>query len=186
MKSIYDIEIDATPFAANTAPRNGFVDPKSIYQYMNEAQAKPSTLAIAEAKTRATRRFINLTTELNMLGNVYVRDIVCDGTLAAAPTSITVTVEFESGDASLATLDELNAGVHLLGTAAIKRAVARMLTRTESKNLETFDPTAMTIVSNGADVSVPRGIVSNIVTVGSVADDIAAAEAAITITKIVS
>lgn len=184
MSSIYDIVIDGAPFVANAAPREGLIDPKSIYQYMSEGEANPASLAIAEAKMRATRRFINTLSELSRMGNAYVRDVTCDATLATAPTAITLRVEFEHGDAALHTVDEDNPETHLLGAAAIKRCVARAMTRVEDKQLETFDPTAMTIVSNGADKTIPRGIVSNIAQVGAIADNLAAAEAAITVTKI--
>lgn len=186
MKSLYDIVIAGSSFAANAAPANGFIDPKSIYQYMSEEEDFPASLSVAEAKMRASRRFVNIVAMLNSMGNAYVRDVTCNGSLAAAPTTITLRVEFEHGDGCLVTDDESNAGARIVGAAAIRRCVARGMQITESRHMETFDPTDMTIVSNGANKTIPRGIVSNIAQVGAVANNLSTAEAAITVTKITS
>jgi ribosomal protein L29 len=55
-------------------------------------------------------------------------------------TTISFTVGYEHPD-QVATADELNDGAMLYGTAAVKRAVARALTSSNTSNCNVFDPT---------------------------------------------
>lgn len=185
MSSIYDIVISGASFTGNTTPREGFLDLKSVYTYMANTSTLPTSLATATAKAKANRRYRNLILMIQTMGNAYVRaNSVTGGGIDSAPTSITVRIEFEHGDNTLYTADESNAGQWLTGIAAIKRCAARALTLNEAVHLETFDPTTVAQNKNGAVVNTPKGITSFIATVGNVAADLTAAEAAITVTKI--
>lgn len=170
---IFDITIDGTAFAANSAPNDGFFEPSDTFD-----SAWPSTRAIAIAKGRGYRRYKLLTMMLTNLGLTAMSHTVTGGDDDTAPSSIDLTVTVVNAH----TDDEENAGQTLSGVDAIKRVVARALLVNESYNFEIFDPTDITIVQNGANKTVKKGITLETFAVGPIAASLAAAEGAITVT----
>jgi hypothetical protein len=184
MGSIYDVTIAAIN---NAAPADGFIDPKSSYSYMDTDGDAPNTLANAKAKMRANRRYKTLIMQVQYMMNAYVVSVSAPGATADTPaTSLNVRFDIEKGDSSLVTEDENNAGVMLTGEAALKRLVARSLLVAETRNFEFFDPTVVPgrQIDGSANAGIARGPVINKETVGALAATIAAAEAAVTVTKV--
>ncbi len=186
MTTIYDITISNSSFTGNTSPNDGFIDPVSSYAYMDgDDDEEPTTLANAIAKARANRRFKNVIMRLTSLTtNIFEVDRTLTGGDANTPHS-SITFRFQiNNTGALRTPDENNVGQWLVGALALKRVVARALLINETYNMEVYDPTDVTIVSNGADVTIPRGIILSTYEVGPVAANLAAAEGAITVTAI--
>ncbi len=185
MSNVYDVVIDGSGFSALSSPQDGFIDPTTIYQYMTQNGDAPTNLAAATAKARANKRFRNIILQVHFMCNAYVLALTpTGGDVDTPPSALTIRFEIEHGDGSLTTADESNAGQRLTGIAALKRCVARAMVMDQVRDTEIYDPTATTIVQNGADVTIPRGIVSNITDIGPVAANLTAAAAAITVTKI--
>jgi hypothetical protein len=183
MGTIYDVTIAAINAAA---PSDGFIDRKSSYGYMDTDADAPNTVDAAKAKMRANRRYKALIMQVHQMCNAYVLSVVAPGATAdTPPTSLTVRFNIEHGDDSLIIEDELNPGDWLRGEDALKRCTARALLWSETRHNEHFDPTLIPRVKDGETIpGVARGVVLNIETVGALADNLASAEAAITITKV--
>lgn len=184
MGPIYDVVITTL---AGAAPADGFIDPKSSYQYMDQDGDAPDSLAAAQAKFRANRRFKRLVNEVNGLGNAYLISAVTTGATAdTAATSITIRFQIEHSFTP-STPDESNPGTTLTGPAAIKRAVARALVLTETNvRCEYYDPTLQVgrDIDGDPNAGQPKGAVIRDETIGACAADLATAEAAITVTLV--
>lgn len=181
----YDITITAAGLNS-TAPSDGFIDPKSSYEYMSIDGDAPDNLTNALAKMRANRRYKLMALELDGMANFDVKSVTKTGGSAdSAPSQIVIRVIFEEPD-NVATADENNPGQFLRGITAIKRTVARGLIATESRNCEVFDPTLVQGRQIDGVASTPRmrGPVIATQAIGPLAASLAAAEAAITVTAI--
>lgn len=184
MKSIYNVVLNGSAFSSRAAPGDGFFDPKGSYSYMDEGNY-PTDPNKAIAKSRGQRRFKNLIMQIHGMTNAYVLEQTVDGGSAdVSPTQISLKLLIEHGDPSLVTDDEYNAGTRLTGIAALRRCIARSFLIEEDRNMETYDTTETTYSQNGAEKHGKHGISSNIAHIGPLADNIAGAEAAITITKV--
>lgn len=185
--NVYDITIAAAGLGG-AAPADGFIDNKTSYGYMDTGGDAPDTLANAKAKMRANRRYKNLIMQIQAMTNCYVTTVTkTGGTADAAPTVITIRVEVEHGDEALKTYNiETAPTVLLTGAAALKRVAARSLLIAETRNIEVYDPTVVPgrMIDGAANAGQARGPVINIETIGALAANITAAEAAITVTKI--
>lgn len=187
MGNVYDITIAAAGLGG-AAPADGFIDNKTSYGYMDTSGDAPDTLANAKAKMRANRRFKNVIMQLHAMTNCYLVSVTkTGGTADTAPTQIVLRVDVEHGDDALKTFDIENAPTTLLtGAAALERCVARALIISETRNSEFYDPTVVAgrDIDGDANAGTARGTVLNIETIGALAANIAAAEAAITVVKV--
>lgn len=175
----YDITIAAV---TGSAPSDGFIDPKTLGQYMNETPATvPTTYAQSLAKSRANRRYRHVVFGLQAHTPLeVVSTTVTGGTAIVAPTSITFRVKSSS---AVTVADSENEGEMLSGADAIKRVVANALTRTETTALRVIDPTKGTAAGN--DVEFARaGIRINTEVIGPLFVSLAAAETGIDVTEV--
>jgi hypothetical protein len=170
--------------APTTAPKDGFIDNKSIETYVGEGSAAPTTLVQTTAKERANIRFKFLQQQLQLEGNVYIQDIVATGgSSVAAPTSFVFTAVSERGDEMLFTRDETASGAPLTGIPALTRMIARALCEARTINAMVFDPTKTPTAGN----STPEarfGQRNVAVEVGAVASNLTTAAATVTITHL--
>jgi len=109
----------------------------------------PTTLALSENKDRANLRYNQIVMELeNMATPAYFGSWFTTGNQDgnAAVTTLQFTVGYNTVDwvTTTATSSEPNPGTVLTGEAAVKRSVARALTRIISSNRNVFDPTLQT------------------------------------------
>lgn len=169
---------------AAVAPGDGFMDPKTMREYIHGG-AEPASFENATAKARANARYGYVVHSIHTLGNIYIREVeVTGGDVDTAPTSITLTVESEHGDAVLRTADELNPGSFLTGAAAIERAVARAYTtQVDSDFAEIYDPTTSTHATNATSYPRVGTRIDKIVT-GRLTNNLLTAEASITVTAL--
>lgn len=182
--STYDITIDNASFAANTAPRDGFFDPVSTYTYMNTVDdAFPTNLAASAAKSKANDRYRKLVLALVSLGSAIELSRTLTGGDINAPHS-SITLRFRFNSSLVSTEDEVSGGEDLVNEDAIKRVVARVMTIERSRTIEVYDPTDITIINNGTEITIPRGITIGSYTIGNIAETIEEAEAAITVTAV--
>ena len=170
--------------APSSAPRDGFIDNKTIETYMGEGADAPTTLVQTTAKERANLRFKFLCQQLQLEGNIYVEDIVATGGSAvAAPTSYSFTAVAERGDDMLFTRDETANGASLTGTDALTRLLARALIQNRTIASMLWDPTKTTAPGNSTPAARhDQRLIA--VEVGPVASNLTAASALITITKL--
>lgn len=162
----------------------GFIDNSTVYDYINAGGDAPSTYAASLAKARGNRRYRKILLMLSDMTNAYVTSVVGTGGDANTNhTSIEFDVTIEQGDSALNTPNESSPGNFLTGTAAIKRCVARALVTDETRNIEVLDPTAATAPGNSNSVA-RSGARFNIEVIGKLANNLATAEASITVTKL--
>lgn len=185
MGPIYDVAITALNAAA---PADGFIDNKSSYNYMDISGDAPDSLANAKAKFRANRRYRNVVSAVQMMCNAYIVSTTAPGATAdSPPTSITIRFQVEHDASVLSTPDETSPGTVLTGAAALKRCVARALIR-ESYIVrgDYYDPTVVAgrDIDGTDNAGRAKGAVIADETVGPLAANIAAAEAAITVTLV--
>jgi hypothetical protein len=186
--SVWDVTITAAGLGG-AAPADGFIDPKSTGQYIDQDATAPTTVANATAKGRANRRYREIVNAVAYWVNAGVTGfVVTGGDANSAPTSIKITF---SANQTLQTPDENNAGVTLTGAAAIKRAVARALMASDvARKFEIYNPTS-TGVNRQIDGAAPAGAQIKavgpqliIAQVGALAANLTAAEAAITVAQV--
>ncbi len=171
----FEVSIISLPFAANAAPRDGFIEPSSsVVDY-------PTSLAAGIAKARGWRRYKLMMLFLADLGNVVeVSRTISGGDEDNYPTEL----EFVFEISNPITVDEENPPVKLFGEDAVQRAIARAMVIDEFYNVEYYDPTELTIVNNGNDVLIPRGLRLERIEIGKIANDLGAAANAITVNAI--
>ncbi len=109
----------------------------------------PVTLELSENKDRANLRYNQIVMELeNMATPAYLGSWFSTGNQDgnAAVTTLQFTVGFNTVDwvTTTATSTEPSPGTVLTGEAAVKRSVARALTRVLGSNRNVFDPTLQT------------------------------------------
>jgi hypothetical protein len=181
LASFYRVQISATE---GEAPRDGFVDPFKVEHYLMDGEPESFDYDASVAKERANIRWVGMVSRLGLMANCYVSNIDAAGADAVtAPDPLSFTLEIERGDAVLYTEDELNPGDALTGSDAIKRCIARSLTDTRTGVGDIYDNTP--IQTEGTEVPSPRtGVRIDRIVVGPVADDLMAAEASITVTRI--
>lgn len=180
MHTFYQVEIQGVTAAS---PRNGFIDPMRIEQYMATGSV-PATYAQCEAKERANMRYETLIAKLQQFANIYITDITTPGADSVTePSKLTFKAEIEHGDESLVTQDELSPGSYLIGAAALKRAIARSLIVGREDFGEIYDPTTSTAPGNS--MSVPRRCVRiTRIEFGPLANNLTTAELLVTVTSI--
>jgi hypothetical protein len=181
--TFYNVAITALTGSTNGG---GFIDNKKIEHHMLTDDG-PSDADESRDKERANIRFDTMVAKLGLLGNLYMSNVVATGANSTTDaSSFTFTVESEHGDSTLYTEDENNSGVYLTGNAAIKRSVARALIIDRNDFGDYYDPTmSNAVVNSGETVSAVRvGTRIEHVIAGALANSIANAEAAITVTKI--
>lgn len=182
MPTQYEIVITAVG-AGGAAPADGFIDNKTIEQYMASGSL-PTTLAQTTAKERANLRFDFLREQLQREANVYILEAVATGANATtAGTDFTLTVEVERGDSVLYTLDEGNGNAVLTEIDAITHWVARALVEERTTYGDTYDPTTASTAGN-ATLAARRGIRLEQIVVGALAANLTAAKALVTVTKL--
>lgn len=167
---------------------DGFIDNKTINAYRADG-SEPTDVAASIAKERANQRYAMMIAKLQLIANFYISGIDTTGADAnEAPPVFAFTLESEHGDECIVTDDELTPGAKLTSTAAIKRAIARMLTTTMySDYQEYYDPTSEPGVGvEGAPTAnaVRFGSRIDFVEVGKLANNLTAAEAVISVTKL--
>lgn len=169
--------------AAGTAPADGFIDPTKLERYMAEGGV-PANLAASLAKERANLRYVRMIEQLQLIGNLYVTNIVATGAdVNTAPTTLAFTVTVEHGADSLVIEDIDNPGTTLTGANAIRTQIARSLTQTFTRPSDYYDPTATATPGNAS--THPRyGNRIQDVTVGAPAADLATALALVAVAEI--
>ena len=180
--SIYDITIAGVTAAA---PADGFIDPKTVYAYANiSASDKPTSYANSLAKSRANRRHKNVIMAVQFYSGMQIISVTAGGSPSASVAPTNVVYRIEIGDVSLiSTPDEHNAGQTLTGTAAIKRIIARALTKSENVMLDVLDPTTATAPGNTTSYA-RAGTRFNVETVGPLYASLTLAEAGVTVTAV--
>lgn len=177
---LYNVVLSGVTAAA---PSDGFIDPKTVYVYMNEdVNNKPTTYANSTAKARANRRHRNIINTVIHYSDMKIVSWTVGGnpTSNVAPTSITYQVETNG----FTTPDENNQGQFLSGSLAIERVFARALIRpTETIQLEVYDPTLTTAPGNSTPWARTGPRFENIA-VGPLYASIAAADAGIVVTSV--
>jgi hypothetical protein len=166
------------------APSDGFVDFTSPRGYIvgNGSDLEtgwPTDLSHSLAKTRAYLRWQTIIQQLETtVSPVETTSFLASGAdQNTPPTSVSFTVAYDRPD-FLYTADELNVGVTLYGTAAIKRFIARALTATITRNVLVLDPTII------AGLQAHYGESTQEITVGPLFTTITAAEAVITVIQV--
>lgn len=184
----------------STAKRRGNYRYRQILQQLQMmANIYVSNGEILNIQTVATEMPQNTTYQNDMMlvppsptTITYAAIVATGSTYKTEATNFSMTVTVERGDGSLYTADELNAGVTLTGTAAIKRCVARAFIWDWTYTTDIYDPTKLaTLGTPGSTTNLPRfGLRTTSLTVGhivgnglvgSLAANIASAEAIITV-----
>jgi hypothetical protein len=179
--SRYRVEIAGV---AGAAPRDGFIDNRTVERYVGDGGVEPTTFEQTLAKERANVRFDFLQQQMQFEGNVYVSDIVATGASAIAPATVfAFTATAERGDSALFTRDELNDDASLDGAAGLKRRIARALIQSRITNGDIWDPTKLPTPGN-ATPAARYGVRIQQIEIGPLADNLTAAEALVTLTKL--
>lgn len=186
--TFYNVVITAP--SSNTAPSDGFVDPVKVEQYLTDLANPPAnfTFAASQAKRRANQRFYFMVSQLGLMANVYLHNVVAVGADASTPpTSLTFIVEIERGDDVLVTRDELNPPAFLMGTVALARCIARGLMENQTLVSDVFDPTKTTTTGPyGSTPAIRFGTRIMPLVIGPLASSLAAAQATVTVTSVAS
>lgn len=147
----------------------------------------PTTLSNSLAKERSNIRWNQTINELSSFANpIYVGSINRTGNIGnVAPSSVTFTVGYQSPDQVVIVADttEPDAGNVLVGTEAVKRAVARALTSNIGLNRNVFDPTVTIVGSSGTRVN-PAQIQNVTASALDIKANIAIVESNLTVTQI--
>jgi hypothetical protein len=171
----YEVEITTLVGATDG---DGFIDNKKIEQYMAEDDFA-ADVAASLAKERGNSRYEMMIGMLGMMGNLYVTSVTSDADANTDATTFAFTLVSEHGEDCLA-------AEGLVGAAALKRVIARSLLTNRIESGDYFDPTATASENDaGLTTNVARfGTRIEKIDVGSLAANLAAAEAAITVTAI--
>lgn len=187
--------VTITNSITGTDPSDGFVDNTKVEQYLATAgltlETTPTglTYALCKAKRRANVRYGEIIRQLELVQNVMIPPLSIAapaGTYKTEPTSISF--QIAAYDWMWTTKDEENAGAVLTSTDCIMRCVARALIADLFVEIDVVDPTASAALYGGPTeaVSIPRGgpwiNVASAFEVGPYADNIADAEAVISVT----
>lgn len=177
--SIYDITIAGV---TALAPADGFIDPKTVYAYTNAADTdKPSTYAKSLEKSRANRRHKNIVLGIQFYSGMHIIRVTTGGSPSANAAPSNIVYRVAVGDINSVTVkDENNAGQTLVGIPAVKRIIARALTKVETINLEVLDPTTSTAPGNTTAYA-RAGTRFNIETIGALYANVAVADSAVTV-----
>jgi hypothetical protein len=178
--STYDITVAGV---GGAAPADGFIDPKTVYAYMNAlATDKPSSYVTSLAKSRANRRHKNVIMGIQSNSGMQIVSITATGSPDAntAPSSIVYRVEI--GDInSISIADDTDiTNPPLKGIPAIKRIIANALQNAQTLMLEVLDPTESVAPGNTTPFA-RTGPRFNIETVGALHANRSAAEASVTV-----
>ena len=177
--SVYQVTITGN---YGSAPNDGFIDPTTVYAYVNLGDGLPTDYPTSVAKSRANRR--HKWVVLGVMGNSSLQIVEFNATGSPNCNTAPTTMVYQASSETIpATLDENNAGVTLTGVAAVTRFFARCLIRSETLILEALDPTQGVVPGNSTPYA-RTGPRFEIQTVGPVFASLAAAEAAITTTVI--
>jgi hypothetical protein len=135
------------------APTNGFIDIKRVEQYMADGSV-PTNLAASLAKERANLRYRRVIEKIQLLGNIYVSDIVAaDANANTAPATFVFTATVEHDVAGLRVEDVTEPGTYLTGVDALERQIADALIFEFSAITDYYDPTATTAPGNLTSVA---------------------------------
>lgn len=139
----------------------------------------PSSLANGRAKARANARWRFVIEQLHRdTSPVFIQAVDQVGAdVDTPPSEVQLTVAYDRSW-QIYTYDEDNNNAIIEGEYAIRRAVARALTKSETRSLVVYDPT-----SNSGIV---RGNRDELVEIGALAADLATAEANITVETIIN
>jgi hypothetical protein len=185
LSTFYRVSIAGITGSGDSA---GFIDNKTVEQYMSNGGAAPATLTTSTNKVRANVRYKEVFENLQLMGNLYVSNVIVSGaTVDTAPSSIAFTLEAERGDEILTTRDETNNGVEISGANAITRCIARGLMEARiGKVSPVYDPTVSTAPNGpGAANAIARaGSVTITFNVGALSNSISTAEATVSVTKL--
>jgi hypothetical protein len=168
----------------------GFIDPKKPKYYLilnsdGTFTNLPNDLAKAIDKARANYRWTQVLNHISSIVNTgLMLDIQTPGaTINAAPTTVSFTVSYDR-PGFLIVDDELNPGVQLSNEFAIKRLIARAMTREYIVNTEVLDPTPISAPAKAGPASVYKGETIMQITVGAAASSISSAETKITVVRL--
>lgn len=192
IRIFFRISILDTGFST-TPPADGFIDNTKVWQESAFAfggtpgTAVPTNAVAGKLKARGAYRWKLLQNHLGdgqvvaYFGNVD-DTAGTDGTIDAAPDQLEFTVGYDKELTDIRTDDELNAGVQLTGTDAVKRMAARAFCYSYNTNLQWYDPTESG--SRDAGVVITAEDVNACAAGGTLALRIADAEANITVTAV--
>lgn len=148
VRTYFRVEVVNTGFST-TAPNNGFIDDKRVWQYSGFSSSAPYTpgttiptnLVTSQKKARGYLRWEQLRKNVGNLGSVSVFNNVdpTGGTIDNSPTEIDFTVGYDYVD-SLIVDDETSPGTNLSGTAAISRLIARVFAYSYTALVPIFHP----------------------------------------------
>ena len=165
----YTITIQSAPFSALSSPSDGFI------RFKSDGASYPSSKVNVLKAERGNRRLRNI---LLRLGNLGRYDIVSQtangGDINTIHTSIVLVIEFKDA------VRLLDGGQVYVGDAAIKRTIANALVVSETRNIDYYDPTPVNITSYDVVKQIPKGIVIESISIGSLGT-VSEIEAAITI-----
>ena len=185
LSTFYRVSIDAISGSGDSA---GFVDPKNVEHYMENGGDAPASLTTSTDKVRANVRYKNVIEQLQLMGNLYVSNVVVTGgDVDTAPSNVAFTLEAERGDSFLTTRDEANTAVELTGANAITRCAARGLMETrQNYRYIVYDPTETTAAQNGSvsNAAARVGLRTMDFNVAALTNSTVTAEAAITVTRL--
>ncbi len=176
---------------SNVSPADGFIDNNSASSYIlagvdgtYDVEAGWATnLADALAKARANLRWKTLIEQISLTVNPYaIQNITATGaTSSASATSLVFTLVYDRPD-YLYAYDELNPGLMLYNNDAIQRWVARaLLVNINVDNYPILDPTAVIGPAAHYGQSLQPLNAAPLYSTGTLAGDIAAATAAVTV-----
>ncbi len=194
LSTFYSVSIAQITGTANAA---GFVDNMKVEQYMaNNGNIAPNDFPTSENKVRANIRYKNIVENLQLMGNVYLSNVVAAGAdVNTPPTTFSFTLESERGDEYLFTPDETANGVAnstvLYGANAISRCVARGLIETHDNYVyPVYDPT-QTLPSGPANFSNLAGATARVGSttttfeIDGLAPDVVTAGGYVTVNKLI-
>jgi hypothetical protein len=174
---------------SGTGDAAGFIDAKKVEYYMANGGAAPASLTTSTNKVRANVRFKDVVENLQLMGNVYVSNVVANAaTVDTAPSDISFTLESERGDETLITPDENTPGAYLTGANAIVRCVARGLTESRLNYVyPVYNPTLTTAAQNGGTSNAAVRIGSGTITfnVAALSNSVSSAASSVTVTPLV-
>jgi hypothetical protein len=179
---LYDITIAGI---GGTAPSDGFIDPKTVYAYMEANKTDlPTSYANALAKSRANVRNRDVMASIQTYSQMEIKSVTATGSPSAStpPSSIIIRVSVNDV-ADVVTRDENNAGALLTGDAAVKRIIARALVKSMIGVMDIFDPTKTTAPGN-ATPAIRTGTRFNTETTGALYANLATAGSSVTITAV--
>lgn len=165
--------ITVTEVTSGALARMGF----AVFTTATVPGTNVSTLVLSRAKERANSRWERVITELSQTASpVAISNIEKNGgTVDDSPSRIELSVAFVPGN--VFTYDENNNNEIIWGVPAVKRMIARALMWSGRQIRVVFDPTL-----SGDGFALGNKLET--VTIGALADDLATAEGAITVSVV--